>query len=320
MNPGKHFDEACRVFGIERAWLDETLELVRPVFDEAVDILAGTEGAIVVTGMGKSGHVARKIAATMTSIGTPAFFLHPTEAVHGDLGLVSPEDTVLILSRSGETPELAALLPSFRKLGVRIISMVCRADSTLGRSSELVLPLPEMQEACPYNLAPTASTTAMLVLGDALAMALLKARGFSPDDFAVVHPGGILGRRLLTRVSDLMATSPLPVLKEDTPLADAIELMTRHRGVCFSVGTDGELSGIFVYGDLGRLMKDRVDIRSLRLSDVLIRNPLTASPGEQASSALERMEQKGITSLVVVDGDGKPEGLLFLHDVMRAGI
>ncbi len=311
--------EAERVFTIERRWLDETLENVRPSFDGAVEILHATRGRIVVSGMGKSGCIARKIAATMTSTGTPAFFLHPAEAVHGDLGLVTPEDTALVLSRSGNTPELAALLPSFRRLGIRMVS-ICRPDSTIGRASDIVLRLPDLAEACPYNLAPTASTTAMLVLGDALAMALLKAGDFSPSDFADVHPGGMLGRKLLTRVSDLMVPPPLPSIPGDTPLPDAVETMTRHRGVCFSVDPSGALCGIFVYGDLGRLMKDRADIHSLLLSDVLRRAPASASPGESASAALARMEQKGITSLVVVDEESRPVGLVFLHDLMRAGI
>lgn len=312
-------EEAGRVFDAEIRWLEETRRLIAGRFEPAVAILHGARGKVIVSGMGKSGFIARKIAATMTSTGTPAFFLHPAEAVHGDLGLLERGDAALILSRSGNTPELAALLPCFSRLGIPIVS-ICREDSILGRASEVVLPLPDLPEACPHNLAPTASTTAMLVTGDAIAMALLSACEFSPGDFAEIHPGGILGRKLLSRVSDMMIPPPLPDLPEDTLLPDAVETMTRHRGVCFSTDGSGALSGIFVYGDLGRLMRDRTDIRNLRLSDVLIRGPVVATPSEPATAALARMEQKGITSLVVVDVDSRPVGLVFLHDIMRAGI
>lgn len=311
--------EAARVFENEKAWLDRTLAGMGESFDEAVSLLYSTKGKIIVTGMGKSGFIARKIAATMTSTGTPAYFLHPAEAVHGDLGLADRDDTVLMLSRSGGTPELAALLPSFSRLGIRIVA-ISRPGSILAAASDVVIPLPDLPEACPYNLAPTASTTAMLVIGDALAMALLKAGDFSPADFADIHPGGILGRKLLTRVSDLMVPPPLPVMPEDATLPDAVDMMTKHRGICLCTDRNGALSGIFVYGDLGRLMRDRDDIRSLVLSDVLIRNPSIAAPSELASAALARMEQRGITSLVVVDGDSRPVGLIYLHDIMRAGI
>jgi|WetSurMetagenome_2_1015567.scaffolds.fasta_scaffold00636_3 arabinose-5-phosphate isomerase len=270
--------------------------------------------------MGKSGHIGRKIAATMTSTGTPAFFLHPAEAVHGDLGMVQKGDAALVLSKSGDTPETTALLPSFRRLAVPVVAMVSRTDSDLGRAAEVVLRLPEMPEACPHNLSPTASTTAMLVLGDALAMALLKVHDFSPQDFADVHPGGTLGRKLLTRVSDLMAGPPLPVLEEGALLADAIPVLTANRGVCISVDGDGILDGIFVYGDLGRLLRSRPDALAMRMSDILKRSPAVASPDELAASALATMEEKGITSLVVVDPEGRPAGIIHLHDVMRAGI
>ncbi len=313
-------DEARRVFRIEAQWLARTLDLCEEAFPQAVELLGGIRGRVVVTGMGKSGHVARKIAATMTSTGTPAFFLHPAEALHGDLGAVSPSDAALVLSKSGDTPEIAALLPCFRRMGVPVVAMVSRADSALGRSADIVLPLPDMQEACPHNLAPTASTTAMLVLGDALAMALLEARDFSPEDFAHVHPGGIIGRKLLTRVSDLMTGPPLPVAGPDAPLHEVIDVMTGHRGVCMTVDGQGRLDGIFVYGDLGRLMRDRGDIATLTLAEVVRRDPAVTRPDETASAALARMEARGITSLVVVDQDGRPVGVAYLHDIMRAGI
>lgn len=314
------FEEAARVFSVESEYLRETLELVRDDFDRAVEVLASAKGRIVVSGMGKSGHIGRKIAATLTSTGSPAVFLHPAEAVHGDIGIAGPGDAALVLSKSGETPEVAAILPCLRRLGIPIVSIVSRPDSTLGRASEIVLRIPDSPEACPHNLSPTASTTAMLVLGDALAMALLSIRNFSVVDFAEVHPGGTIGRRLLTRVSDLMVGPPLPVLPKDAPLTDVIELLASSRGVCMATGEDGALEGIFVYGDLGRLLRARPDALSLRFGEVLIGNPATTRCDELASVALARMEKKGITSLIVVDEANRPGGLLFLHDVMRAGI
>jgi arabinose-5-phosphate isomerase len=314
------YGEARRVFETEMSWLLETLDLIEEGFESAVELLSGAHGRIVVSGMGKSGHIGGKIAATLTSTGTPAFFLHPAEAVHGDIGLVQKGDAALVLSKSGETPEVAALLPCFRRLEVPVVAMVSKPDSTLGRAAAVVLRIPDRAEACPYNLAPTASTTSMLVLGDALAMALLRLRDFSPDDFAEVHPGGILGRKLLTRVSDIMTGPPLPLVDEDSTISDALPVMTAHRGVCFTRDAEGRLSGIFVYGDLGRLLRTRPDALSTRVGDVVVRNPAVASPGDLASSALARMEKKGITSLVVVDSDGRVTGMVYLHDIMRAGI
>jgi len=314
------YGEAERVFAVEIEWLRATLELVREDFDRAVEVLASAPGRIVVSGMGKSGHIARKIAATMTSTGSPAYFLHPAEAVHGDIGIAAAGDAALVLSKSGETPETTALLPCLRRLGIPVVSMVSRRDSTLGRAAEVVLEIPDSAEACPHNLSPTASTTAMLVLGDALAMALLKLRNFSVDDFAEVHPGGTLGRRLLTRVSDIMVGPPLPVVGSDATLTDAVGVLASSRGVCMATGADGALEGVFVYGDLGRLLRTRPDAMSMRLSEVLNRNPATVGAGELASSALARMEKRGITSLIVVDERKRPLGLIFLHDIMRAGI
>lgn len=314
------YEEARRVFDIESEWLAATMDLVEESFGRAVDLMASSGGRLVVTGMGKSGHIAGKIAATMTSTGSPAFFLHPAEAVHGDLGLVQPSDVALVLSKSGETPEIAALLPCFRRLEVPVIAVTSRPESTLGRAAEVILRIPDMAEACPHNLAPTASTTAMLVLGDALAMALLRKRNFTESDFADVHPGGIIGRRLLTRVSDLMTGPPLPLVGEDATLRSALAPMTSHRGVFLSVDTNGRLSGIFVYGDLGRLLETRPDALDMPVGAVINRSPCTISASELATTALARMEKRGITSLVVTDSDGRPEGLVYLHDIMRAGI
>ena len=314
------FEEARRVFDIERRWLDRTLELAEESFDDAVRLLAGCSGKVVVCGMGKSGHVGRKIAATMVSTGTLAHFLHPAEGVHGDVGMLQRGDVALVLSKSGETPEVAALIPSFRRLDIPVVAMVADTGSLLARSASVVLALPDDVEACPYDLAPTASSTAMMALGDALAMAMLRMRDFSPEDFAEVHPAGMLGRKLLTRVCDLMTGPPLPVVPEQSPLSEAIAMLTRHRGICITTDDSGALSGIFVYGDLGRLMERRENVLDLALSDVLIRDPFTTGPRELASVAVGRMEKAGITSIVVVDGAGVPVGILYLHDALRAGI
>lgn len=314
------FEEARRVFDIERRWLDRTLELAEESFDDAVRLLAGCSGKVVVCGMGKSGHVGRKIAATMVSTGTLAHFLHPAEGVHGDVGMLQRGDVALVLSKSGETPEVAALIPSFRRLDIPVVAMVADTGSLLARSASVVLALPDDVEACPYDLAPTASSTAMMALGDALAMAMLRMRDFSPEDFAQVHPAGMLGRKLLTRVCDLMTRPPLPVVPEQSPLSEAIAMLTRHRGICITTDDAGALSGIFVYGDLGRLMERRENVLDLALSDVLIRDPVTTGPRELASVAVGRMEKAGITSIVVVDGAGVPVGILYLHDALRAGI
>lgn len=314
------YAEAVRVLGIEADWLGRLPGLVRESFAPAVELLAAATGKIVICGMGKSGHVARKMASTMTGTGSPAYFLHPSEGVHGDLGILQRGDAAILLSKSGGTPEIVALLPSFADLGIPVVAMTCSVDSLLAKSADVVLLLPDLPEACPHNLAPTASTTAMMALGDAIAMALLRVRDFSPDDFALVHPGGTLGRKLLLRVSDLMTGPPLPELPEDAPLADAVALMTGHRGVCLTRRPGGPLTGIFVYGDLGRLMKDRANILDLTLGDVVVRAPAVCRPEELAAVAAGRMEEKGITSLVVVDSAGVPLGILYLHDVLRAGV
>jgi arabinose-5-phosphate isomerase len=314
------YKEALRVLQIEIEWLEATGILIREAFSEAVLTLASAKGKIVICGMGKSGHVGKKIAATMTSTGSPAYFLHPSEGIHGDLGILQKGDVALVLSKSGETEEIALLLPCFRHLNIPVVAITSASDSLLSRAATVTLPLPDLQEACPYNLAPTASTTATMALGDALAMALLRQKNFSPDDFAKVHPGGVLGRKLLTRVRDLMDSDSLPKISESAPLTEAVALMTAHRGVCYSTDNDGKLSGIFVYGDLGRLMKNRENILDLRLGDVLIRKPVICNENELASIAVSRMEEHGITSLVAIDTEGRPIGILYLHDALQAGM
>lgn len=313
------FREAKRVLETEIEWLNATLLLNENSFPQAVQVLANSTGKIVVCGMGKSGLVARKIAATMTSTGNPSYFLHPAEGIHGDIGILSKGDTALVLSKSGDTPEIATLLPVLRKLKIPVVAIVQGENSLLGKFAEVVLKLPDLREACPYNLAPTASTTAMMALGDALAMSLLKLSGFTPEDFAEVHPGGALGRKLLMRVSDLMVKQPLTLLLEDTPLTDAIEVMTEQRGLCVAVNSSKELRGIFVYGDLGRLMKTKRSISELFLKDAMITKPRTTGPDVLLALAVQTMEESGITSLVVVDRENIPQGILYLHDALVLG-
>ena len=313
------YKEALRVLRIESEWLEATARLAESTFSKAVETLAATDGKIIICGMGKSGHVGRKIAATMTSTGSPAYFLHPSDGIHGDLGILQKNDVALVLSKSGETEEIALLLPCFIRLKIPIVAITCSRNSLLSRAAHVVLPLPDLKEACPYDLAPTASTTSMMALGDALAMALLKVRNFSSDDFAQVHPGGTLGRKLLTRVRDLMVSDSLPDIGESAPLSEAIAVMTAHRGVCYSTDEKRQLVGIFVYGDLGRLMKNRANVLDLALGDVLIREPSTCGEEELATIAVSRMEELGITSLVVIDQDRIPVGILYLHDALQAG-
>lgn len=313
------FQEAERVFDIEIKWLQATLPLNRGSFPEAVELLRRSKGKIIVCGMGKSGLVARKIAATMTSTGTPSYFLHPADGIHGDAGILARGDVALVLSKSGDTAEIATLLPVLRSLDIPVVAIVINENSLLGRFADVVLKLPEMKEACPYNLAPTASTTAMMTLGDALAMAMLNLSGFTQEDFAEVHPGGSLGRKLLMRVSDIMITHKLPTLSPDTLLSRAIETMTEHRGLCIAVSDTGRLEGIFVYGDLGRLMRDRVNITELSLNDVMIKKPVTTSGEELLALAVQTMEERGITSLVVTDKDFIPQGIVYLHDALALG-
>lgn len=313
------FQAAENVFDIEIKWLSATLPLNRKSFPAAVELLHGAKGKIIVCGMGKSGLVARKIAATMTSTGNPSYFLHPADGIHGDAGILARGDTALVLSKSGDTAEIAALLPVLRSLDIPVVAMVTKEKSLLGRFADVVLKLPEMKEACPYNLAPTASTTAMMAMGDALAMAMLSLSGFTPEDFADVHPGGSLGKKLLMRVSDIMVTGKLPLLSPDTPLSSAIEVMTDHRGLCMAVDGGGELQGIFVYGDLGRVMRDRFDIAELTLNDVLISNPVTTKADELLVLAVQTMEEQGITSLVVLDERSVPVGIVYLHDALMLG-
>jgi arabinose-5-phosphate isomerase len=291
-------------------------------FDRAVALLFQCRGRVIVTGMGKSGLIGRKIAATLASTGTPAYFLHPAEGVHGDLGMVARGDVVLALSNSGETDELLAILPPLKRLGVPIVLLTGNPASTLARQSDVVLDVAVAEEACPMNLAPTSSTTAALAMGDALAMALLERRQLRPEDFAALHPRGHLGWRTLFRVADLMHTGDeVPVVHADTPMRDVIEEMTRKRlGMTTVVDDEGRLVGVITDGDLRRAHLRPEPIVTLRAGQVATRAPKTVDGAELAVTALQLMERFLITSLIIVDAERRPVGVIHMHDILRAKI
>jgi arabinose-5-phosphate isomerase len=290
-------------------------------FDRAVELLHACTGRVIVTGIGKSGLVGRKIAATLAATGTPAYFLHPAEGVHGDLGMVARADVVVALSNSGETDEMLAILPTLKRLGVPIVLLTGNPKSTLARQCEVVLDVSVAEEACPMNLAPTSSTTAALAAGDALAMALLELRGLRPEDYAALHPGGTLGWRALFRVGDLMHTGEaMPVVGEDARLEDAILEMTRKGlGMTTVVDGDGRLAGVITDGDLRRLHLRGGPFDARRAGEVATRSPKTIGADDLAAKALEAMEGR-ITSLVVVDDAQRPRGVIHMHDILRAKI
>ena len=291
-------------------------------FDRGVDLLRRCRGRVIVTGMGKSGLVGRKIAATLASTGTPAYFLHPAEGVHGDLGMVARDDVVLALSNSGETDEILAILPPLKRLGVAIVLLTGKPDSVLARQCDVVLDVSVREEACPLNLAPTSSTTAALALGDALAMVLLELRGLRPEDYAALHPRGALGWRALIRVADLMHTGEaIPSVGAEAVLREIIVEITRKRlGMTTVVDATGRLIGIITDGDLRRLHLREGPIDALRAVDVAIREPKRIRVDDLAAKALEVMESWAITSLVVVDDAGRPAGVIHMHDILRAKI
>ncbi len=312
---------ARRVLTIEAEALVALSKQLDASFHEACDLILKSAGRLIVTGMGKSGHIARKIAATMASTGTPAFFVHPGEAAHGDLGMITSQDVVLALSNSGESDELVTLLPSLSRLGVPLIAMTGNPQSTLGRESKIHLYAGVAQEACPLNLAPTASTTAALALGDALAVALLEARGFNGEDFALSHPGGSLGRRLLVHVRDVMhAGDRLPMVREHAPLKDALlEMSRKGLGMTAVVDGAGDLLGVLTDGDLRRALDRDIDVRVAGVFDLMVRNPVTIDVDRLAAEAAQIMETRRINGLLVMDGN-KLVGALNMHDLLRARV
>jgi arabinose-5-phosphate isomerase len=291
-------------------------------FAQAVALVLSTQGRVVVMGMGKSGHVGRKIAATLASTGTPAMFVHPAEASHGDLGMVTTQDAVLMISNSGESQEISAILPVLKRLGVPLIAMTGNGQSSMAQHADVWLDSAVDKEACPLNLAPTASTTAQMALGDALAVALLDARGFRAEDFARSHPGGALGRKLLTHVSDLMRTGDaLPKVSPETLFGELMrEMSVKGMGAAIMVDALGRPIGIFTDGDLRRLVEQGMDLRSKTAADVMHPQPRTIRQDRLAVEAAELMEEHRITSVLVVDGDQRLVGALSINDLLRAKV
>ncbi|MCL5268631.1 MAG: KpsF/GutQ family sugar-phosphate isomerase [Bacteroidetes bacterium] len=291
-------------------------------FAGAVELIAKTDGRVVITGMGKSGLIARKIVATMNSTGTPAIFLHPSDAVHGDLGMVRPEDVVVCISKSGDTEEVVQLLPMFKRIGVPVISIIGNKNSKLGRESDFVLDAGVEQEACPYDLAPTASTTAALVIGDALAITLLNRNHFTEEKFAFYHPGGNLGKRLFLRAEELMVKGKdVPKVLDTASLRETILAMTSGRlGATCVVNSTGELTGIVTDGDLRRLLQKDHDFSKITAQDLMTKNPKVIKPNVLAVAAIEAMENFNITQLIVTDDSHRPIGMLHLHDLVKAGL
>ena len=292
-------------------------------FHDACEMILNCRGRIVVTGMGKSGHIGNKIAATLASTGTPAFFMHSGEASHGDLGMITEQDLVIALSNSGETSEITLLLPLLKRLGIPLIALTGKPSSTLAKSADIHLDISVSREACPLGLAPTSSTTASLAMGDALAIAVLQARGFTEEDFALSHPGGNLGRKLLLRVSDIMHTGDaIPLIATGSTLKDTLLEMTA-KGLGFAGVVDGEdrrLAGIYTDGDLRRTFEKMPDIESARVEDFMTANCVTIDAERIASEALKIMHDKKINALMVVDDERRVQGALNMHDLLRAGV
>ncbi len=288
-------------------------------FEAAVEAILHAPGRVLVSGVGKSGIIGRKLTATLTSTGTPASFLHPTEALHGDLGIVRSGDLAILLSKSGESDELRGLLEYFGRVGVRTIAMTGRTDSTLGRHAHIVLDCAVAEEACPHDLAPTCSTTATLAMGDALAVALLLARGFGREDFARLHPGGALGRRLLLRVRDVMVTQGIPLLPPTATMRACVVLLAERRGTVAVVDGAGLLLGVVTSGDLTRLMERKEHFFAIPVSHVMTTDPRTTDADQLAAAAVGVMERAGVMALPVVDADRRVIGMLHLHDALRAG-
>ncbi len=320
--PFDYLSTARRTIELERDAVSDLLNHLNGDFTKACDLLLACEGRVIVTGMGKSGHIANKIAATLASTGTPAFFVHPGEASHGDMGMITSKDVVIALSNSGETSEVVTILPLIKRMNAPLISITANPTSTMALASNASLHIGVEREACPLGLAPTSSTTAQLVMGDALAIALLEARGFSAEDFAFSHPGGSLGRRLLLKVSDLMHTGDdIPLVSSDTPVYQALMEVTRKRlGMTAVTDSEGRLCGLFTDGDLRRTLDHDVDLKNTPIADVMTPNCTTVAAGILAAEALQIMQSRQINALLVVDENRRPIGALNMHDMLKAGV
>lgn len=307
-----------RVLALEAEALRASETALGDEFVHAVQLLTECRGRVIVAGVGKSGLVARKMAATFTSTGTPAMFLHPVESVHGDLGIVGPDDVAILISKSGESDELLGLIEALARLGVRMIAMTAVAGSRLARHAHVTLDLLVKEEACPHDLAPTTSTTVTMALGDALAVAVLQQKGFRAEDFARFHPGGALGRKLLTRVRDVMEQTNLPTLDRQATMREAVVLLAGRRGIAVVV-EQGRVSGVVTAGDLTRLLERQADVLSMPVASVMSATPRLAVDHELGSAVVHRMETHGIMAMPVIDADERLVGVVHLHDLMRAG-
>lgn len=308
-----------RVLALEAEAIGRAAAALGPEFARAVELLAAARSRLIVSGVGKSGLIARKIAATFTSTGTPATYLHPVDSLHGDLGIVGRDDVAVLLSRSGESEELFGLVDQLQRLGVPIIAITGAPDSAVGRAATVVVDAGRAEEACAVTFAPTTSTTVALALGDALAVTLLEVKGFRREDFAALHPGGTLGRRLLLRVRDVMLKADLPVLTPDRPMRECVVLLAEKRGTVAVLEHDGHLAGVVTAGDLTRLMERQDQFLDVPVSEVMTRHPKTTTADTLAAAAVALMEQHGIMAMPVLDGGQRIVGMVHLHDLMRAG-
>jgi arabinose-5-phosphate isomerase len=320
--PFDYLSSARRTIELERDAVADLLIHLNGDFTRACDLLLSCQGRVIVTGMGKSGHIGNKIAATLASTGTPAFFVHPGEASHGDMGMITGKDVVIALSNSGETSEVVTILPLIKRMNAPLISITANPSSTMAQAADASLHIGVEREACPLGLAPTSSTTAQLVMGDALAIALLEARGFSAEDFAFSHPGGSLGRRLLLKVSDLMHTgADIPCVSSDTPINQALLEVTRKRlGMTAVTDSEGRLCGLFTDGDLRRTLDHEVDLKNTPICEAMTPDCTTVAAGILAAEALQIMQTRKINALLVVDENRRPVGALNMHDMLKAGV
>lgn len=317
--PSDLAERGRRVLALEADAIRRVAEHLGPAFAAAVKLLAAASGRLIVSGLGKSGLVARKIAATLTSTGSPASFLHPVDSLHGDLGLVGRNDVAILLSKSGASDELFGLVGQLKRLGVPIIALTGDPDSALAHQADVVLDASVTAEACPETLAPTASTTVALALGDALAVTLLEVKGFGREQFAALHPGGVLGKNLLLRVADVMLTGDVPALGPERPMRECVVLLAEKRGTVAVVDGAGSLVGVVTAGDLTRLMERTDHFLDIPVRDVMTRTPKTTTADALAGAAVRLMEQHGIMALPVLDGGRKVVGIVHLHDLMKAG-
>ena len=310
------------VVRIEGEAILELIDTISDEFASGVKTILECKGRLVLTGMGKSGLIARKIVATLNSTGTPAIYLHPTDALHGDLGMVRKEDVAILISKSGNTEEIVTLIPLLKRIGVKLIAMCADRESRLAKGCDIFLSIFVKEEACPHDLAPTSSTTATLVLGDALSVVLLQMRGFTVNDFAYLHPGGSLGKRLSLEIKEIMIQGDaIPIVKESASIKDAIlEITTKRLGTTCVVNENGYLSGIITDGDLRRLLEKTLDIKNLHASDIMTRNPKVMKPHYLASLALQQMENFKITALIITDDQIRPVGIVHLHDLINLGL